>query len=124
MAEPGQAKIQTEQGSQGGTMTLTKAELADMLFEKVGLNKREAKDMVETFFEEVRIALENGDSVKLSGFGNFQLRDKPQRPGRNPKTGEEIPITARRVVTFHASQKLKALVEQVHGKQGEQQQQG
>src|SRR6266705_2489956 len=76
-------------------MTLTKAELADMLFEKVGLNKREAKDMVETFFEEIRLALENGESVKLSGFGNFQLRDKPQRPGRNPKTGEEIPITAR-----------------------------
>ena len=95
----------------GPTMTLTKAELADLLFEKVGLNKREAKDMVEAFFEEIRIALETGDSVKLSGFGNFQLRDKPQRPGRNPKTGEEIPITARRVVTFHASQKLKAMVE-------------
>jgi integration host factor subunit alpha len=92
-------------------MTLTKAELADMLFEKVGLNKREAKDMVETFFEEIREALEAGDSVKLSGFGNFQLRKKPQRPGRNPKTGEEIPIT------FHASQKLKSLVEQAHGKQ-------
>jgi len=92
-------------------MTLTKAELADMIFEKVGLNKREAKDMVESFFEEVRVALEAGDSVKLSGFGNFQLRDKPERPGRNPKTGAEIPITARRVVTFHASQKLKALVE-------------
>jgi len=91
--------------------TLTKAELADLLFEKVGLNKREAKDMVETFFEEIRVALENGQSVKLSGFGNFQLRDKPQRPGRNPKTGEEIPITARRVVTFHASQKLKSMVE-------------
>ena len=91
--------------------TLTKAELADLLFEKVGLNKREAKDMVETFFEEIRTALENGHSVKLSGFGNFQLRDKPQRPGRNPKTGEEIPITARRVVTFHASQKLKSMVE-------------
>ena len=93
-------------------MTLTKAELADLLFERVGLNKREAKDMVESFFEEVRTSLEGGDSVKLSGFGNFQLRDKPQRPGRNPKTGEEIPITARRVVTFHASQKLKAMVEQ------------
>src|SRR5476651_1120261 len=92
-------------------MTLTKAELADLLFEKVGLNKREAKDMVETFFEEIRTSLENGQSVKLSGFGNFQLRDKPQRPGRNPKTGEAIPIAARRVVTFHASQKLKALVE-------------
>lgn len=92
-------------------MTLTKAELADLLFEKVGLNKREAKDMVEAFFDEVRLALEKGDSVKLSGFGNFQLREKPQRPGRNPKTGEEIPITARRVVTFHASQKLKAAVE-------------
>ncbi len=96
-------------------MTLTKAELADMLFEKVGLNKREAKDMVESFFEEIRIALETGDTVKLSGFGNFQLRDKPQRPGRNPKTGEEMPITARRVVTFHASQKLKSQVEDAHG---------
>ena len=93
-------------------MTLTKAELADLLSEEVGLNKREAKDMVEFFFEEIRLALERGDSVKLSGFGNFQLRDKPQRPGRNPKTGEEIPISARRVVTFHASQKLKAAVEQ------------
>ncbi|MBU1691576.1 MAG: integration host factor subunit alpha [Gammaproteobacteria bacterium] len=93
-------------------MTLTKAELADMLFEKVGLNKREAKDMVESFFEEIRVSLEQGDGVKLSGFGNFELRDKPERPGRNPKTGEEIPITARRVVTFHASQKLKGLVEE------------
>ena len=78
-------------------MTLTKAELADLLFEKVGFNKREAKDVVESFFEEVRLALERCEGVKLSGFGNFQLRDKPQRPGRNPKTGEEIPITARRV---------------------------
>jgi integration host factor subunit alpha len=95
-------------------MTLTKAELADLLFDKVGLNKREAKDMVEAFFEEVRIALQKGDGVKLSGFGNFQLRDKPQRPGRNPKTGQEIPITARRVVTFHASQKLKGSVEKAH----------
>ncbi|WP_420225184.1 integration host factor subunit alpha [Pigmentiphaga litoralis] len=93
--------------------TLTKAELADLLFERVGLNKREAKDMVETFFEEIRDALERGDMVKLSGFGNFQVRNKPQRPGRNPKTGEAIPIAARRVVTFHASQKLKSMVEQV-----------
>ena len=93
--------------------TLTKAELAELLFEQVGLNKREAKDMVETFFDEIRNALERGEAVKLSGFGNFQLRDKPQRPGRNPKTGEEIPITARRVVTFHASQKLKGMVDEV-----------
>ena len=78
--------------------TLTKAELGELLFEQVGLNKREAKDMVETFFDEIRDALVRGEAVKLSGFGNFQLRDKPQRPGRNPKTGEEIPITARRVV--------------------------
>ncbi|MDM8356949.1 MULTISPECIES: integration host factor subunit alpha [Pandoraea] len=91
--------------------TLTKAELAELLFEHVGLNKREAKDMVEAFFESIRDALESGDSVKLSGFGNFQLRDKPQRPGRNPKTGEAIPIAARRVVTFHASQKFKSIVE-------------
>jgi len=70
--------------------------------------------MVESFFEEIRIALEAGEGVKLSGFGNFELRDKPQRPGRSPKTGEEIPITARRVVTFHASQKLKALVAELN----------
>jgi len=95
----------------GEAPTLTKAELAELLFDNVGLNKREAKDMVEAFFEVIRDALESGDSVKLSGFGNFQLRDKPQRPGRNPKTGEAIPIAARRVVTFHASQKLKVLVE-------------
>lgn len=97
-------------------MTLTKAELADLLFEKVGLNKREAKDMVEAFFEEIRVKLEQSEEVKLSGFGNFQLRDKSQRPGRNPKTGEEIPISARRVVTFHPSAKLKNLVEKnYHG---------
>ena len=95
--------------------TLTKAELAELLFESVGLNKREAKDMVDTFFDEIRDALERGESVKLSGFGNFQLRDKPQRPGRNPKTGEEIPICARRVVTFHASQKLKAQIDSAGG---------
>lgn len=98
-------------------MTLTKAELADLLYEQVGLNKREAKDMVEAFFEEVRTALESGDSVKLSGFGNFELRKKSERPGRNPKTGEEIPITARRVVTFHASQKLKGKVDANYAKQ-------
>jgi integration host factor subunit alpha len=91
--------------------TLTKADLAELLFEKVGLNKREAKDVVESFFDEIRLALEKGDIVKLSGFGNFQCREKPQRPGRNPKTGEEMPISARRVVTFHASQKLKSQVE-------------
>jgi len=90
--------------------TMTKSELAEALFDRLGLNKREAKDMVDGFFDEIRQALERGESVKLSGFGNFQLRDKPQRPGRNPKTGEEIAITARRVVTFHASQKLKAAV--------------
>ncbi len=100
-------------------LTLTKAELANLMFERVGLNKREAKDMVDSFFEEIRTALERGDMVKLSGFGNFQLRKKPQRPGRNPKTGQEIPITARRVVTFHASQKLKSLVEKSFDARGE-----
>jgi integration host factor subunit alpha len=92
--------------------TLTKAELTDLLFEQLGLNKREAKDMVERFFEEIRLSLEKGDTIKLSGFGNFQLREKAQRPGRNPKTGIDIPISARRVVTFHASQKLKAMVDE------------
>ncbi len=92
-------------------MSLTKAEIADQLFEEVGLNKREAKEFVDTFFEAIRDALERGESVKLSGFGNFQLREKNQRPGRNPKTGEEIPISARRVVTFRPGQKLRARVE-------------
>ena len=79
---------------------LTKAQMADRLFDELGLNKREAKEIVEVFFERVRASLECNEHVKLSGFGNFDLRDKSQRPGRNPKTGEEIPITARRVVTF------------------------
>ena len=92
-------------------MALTKADLAERLFEDLGINKREAKEVVELFFEAVRSALEQGEQVKLSGFGNFNLRSKRQRPGRNPKTGEEIPITARRVVTFHPGQKLKARVE-------------
>jgi integration host factor subunit alpha len=93
-------------------MALTKADLAESLFNELGLNKREAKEFVELFFERVRAALAEGRQVKLSGFGNFSLRQKNPRPGRNPKTGEEIPITARRVVTFRASHKLKERVEQ------------
>ena len=96
-------------------MALTKADMAERLYEELGLNKREAKELVEMFFEEVRTALETGDQVKLSGFGNFDLRNKNERPGRNPKTGEEIPITARRVVTFRPGQKLKARVEAYAG---------
>ena len=91
-------------------MTVTKMELANLLFDELGLNKREAKEFVELFFEGIRSALENGDNVKFSGFGSFSVRDKPQRPGRNPKTGEEIPVSARRVVTYKASQKIKDLV--------------
>jgi integration host factor subunit alpha len=93
--------------------------MAEMLFEELGLNKREAKEFVDQFFEELRQALEAGYDVKLSGFGNFVLRDKNQRPGRNPKTGEEIPISARRVVTFRPGQKLKARVEAYAGSQSE-----
>lgn len=96
-------------------MALTKAAMAERLFEELGLNKREAKEMVESFFEEVRAALATGSQVKLSGFGNFDLRDKNERPGRNPKTGKEIPISARRVVTFRPGQKLKARVEAYAG---------
>ena len=92
--------------------TVTKAELANLLYEKVGLSQQESKGIVQAFFEEIGTALELGDSVKLSGFGNFQVRDKPQRPGRNPKTGVVVPISARRVVTFHASQKLRGTVSQ------------
>lgn len=94
---------------------LTKADLAERLFEELGLNKREAKELVEYFFEEIRRSLEENEHVKMSGFGNFDLRNKKQRPGRNPKTGEEIPISARRVVTFRPGQKLKARVEAYAG---------
>ena len=93
------------------TPTLTKAELAELLFERLGLNKRESKDMVEAFFDIVHAALVSGDDIKLSGFGNFNIRRKAPRPGRNPRTGEAIPIKARNVVTFHASHKLKGLVQ-------------
>ena len=96
-------------------MALTKADMAERLFDEIGLNKREAKEMVELFFEKIRGSLEHGEQVKLSGFGNFDLREKKQRPGRNPKTGEEIPISARRVVTFRPGQKLKARVEAYAG---------
>ncbi len=96
-------------------MALTKADMAERLFEDLGLNMREAKELVEAFFEEIRASLELGQQVKLSGFGNFDLRNKNQRPGRNPKTGEEIPISARRVVTFRPGQKLKARVEAYAG---------
>ena len=94
---------------------LTKADMAEMLFDELGLNKREAKEIVEKFYGEIGSALEHNDNVKLSGFGNFELRDKSSRPGRNPKTGEEIPIAARRVVTFKPEQKLKSRVENYAG---------
>lgn len=96
-------------------MALTKADLAERLYDELGLNKREAKEIVELFFEEIKASLEVGDSAKISSFGNFELRDKSERPGRNPKTGEEIPISARRVVTFRPGQKLKARVENYAG---------
>ncbi|MDA9006434.1 integration host factor subunit alpha [Litoricola sp.] len=93
---------------------LTKADLSEHLNDVVGLNKREAKEMVEILFDELSDSLIAGDAVRLSGFGNFELRDKNERPGRNPKTGEEVPVSARRVVTFRAGQKLRAQVEIYH----------
>ena len=93
------------------TPTLTKAELAELLFERLGLNKRESKDMVEAFFDLIHATLVTGSDVKMSGFGNFNIRRKAPRPGRNPRTGEAIPIKARNVVTFHASHKLKGVVQ-------------
>ena len=87
--------------------TITKADLANTLFDELGLNKREAKEFVELFFEKIRQALESGETVKLSGFGGFSIREKNSRPGRNPKTGEAVPVCARRVVTYRASQKVK-----------------
>ncbi len=96
-------------------MTLTKADMAESLFNKFGLNKNEARELVELLFEELAASLAVGKQVKLSGFGNFDLRDKKERPGRNPRTGEEIPISARRVVTFRPGKKLKARVEAYAG---------
>ena len=89
--------------------------MAESLFDELGLNKREARELVDLYFEELKTSLASGEQIKLSGFGNFDLRDKNERPGRNPKTGEEIPITARRVVTFRPGQKLKARVEAYAG---------
>jgi integration host factor subunit alpha len=96
-------------------MAVTKADFAEKLFDEIGLNKREAKEMVELFFEQIKTSLEQGEQVKISGFGKFELRDKSSRPGRNPKTGEEIHISARRVVTFRTGQKLKTRVEAYAG---------
>ena len=93
------------------TPALTKAQLAELLFEQIGLNKRESKEMIDAIFDLITQQLVQGEEVKISGFGNFQLREKSARPGRNPKTGELVPISARRVVTFHASQKLKDKVD-------------
>lgn len=94
---------------------LTKAQMAERLVDEVGFNQREAKEIVEQFFEEVSGALAGNEPVKLSGFGNFTLRDKGERPGRNPKTGEPFTIAARRVATFRAGQKLKARMEAYAG---------
>jgi integration host factor subunit alpha len=93
------------------TPALTKAQLADLLFEQIGLNKRESKDMIDAFFDLIAQQVVAGNDVKISGFGNFQIRVKAPRPGRNPRTGEPIPIEARRVVTFHASHKLKEVIQ-------------
>src|SRR5215212_12187870 len=93
-------------------MTITKADLATLLHENLGVNKREAAEIVMSFFEEISAGLAEGDNVKLSGFGVFCLRNKNSRPGRNPKTGEMIPVSARRVVMFHPSHILKTLVHQ------------
>ncbi len=92
-------------------MTLTKQDIANRLVESLEFDKNDAKRFVESFFEEIRTCLEKGDDVKLSGFGNFELREKASRPGRNPKTGESVPVSARRVVVFKPGQKLRKRVE-------------
>ena len=98
-------------------MTITKDSLVEMIHNEVGLNKREAKELIECFFEQIKKALENGNDIKLSGFGNFVLRNKSPRPGRNPKTGEEVTISERRVVTFKSGLKLKSKLEAYDGKE-------
>ena len=92
-------------------MTITKDSLVEMVHNEIGLNKREAKELIESFFEQIKKSLEEGNDIKLSGFGNFNLRDKSPRPGRNPKTGEEVTISSRRVVTFKSGLKLKSKLE-------------
>ena len=94
-------------------MTLTKSDIVEDLNNKIGLNKREAKELVDSVFETIKQTLINGEEVKVSGFGNFQLKDKHARPGRNPRTGEDVEITARRVVTFKSGQKLKEKVKSI-----------
>ncbi len=96
-------------------MALTKADMAESLFNELGLNKQEARELVDLCFEELKASLAAGEPVKLSGFGNFDLRDKKERPGRNPKTGEKIPVAARRVVTFRPGQKLQSRVQAYAG---------
>ena len=91
-------------------MTLTKSDIVENLNNEIGLNKREAKELVDMLFNDIKNILSEGHEVKLSGFGNFQLRDKSPRPGRNPRTGEDVEISARRVVTFKSGQKLKESV--------------
>ena len=96
-------------------MTITKDSLVEMVHNEIGLNKREAKELIESFFEQIKKSLEKGNDIKLSGFGNFNLRDKASRPGRNPKTGEEVTISSRRVVTFKSGLKLKSKLEGYDG---------
>ena len=96
-------------------MTITKYSLVEMVHNEIGLNKREAKELIESFFEQIKKSLEEGNDIKLSGFGNFNLRDKAPRPGRNPKTGEEVTISSRRVVTFKSGLKLKSKLEGYDG---------
>ena len=95
-------------------MELSFDQLAEMLVEQIGLNKRESKEMIDAIFDLITQKLVQGEEVKISGFGNFQIRTKSPRPGRNPRTGEPIPIEARRVVTFHASHKLKDQIQSGH----------
>ena len=101
------------------TPALTKAHLAELLFEQIGLNKRESKEMIDAFFELISGCLIEGKDVKISGFGNFQIRTKAPRPGRNPRTGEAIPIGSRRVVTFHASHKLRDQIQGISAEESE-----
>lgn len=91
--------------------TLTKADIVEAIAEKTDMDRGDIKKLVDGTFEEIRKSLESGENVRISGFGNFLLRDKAVRPGRNPKTGKEVDISARRVVSFKSGQKLRARVE-------------
>lgn len=97
---------------------MTKADIVEKIYEKVGFSKKESAELVELVFDLMKTTLEKGEKIKVAGFGNFEVKEKADRRGRNPQTGEEITITARRILTFKPSQVLKSMINTGNGSQG------